>query len=121
MVSFCLQRFRPKPRTFSWFSLKENHSSRSLSGYRNCETALKRDFEACFKSMQCRMLLRDLPPPLNAVPPAGEENSPRKPSSQVPQDRRPHRRIEAGVGIPADDWGRMLGAPPGSGVVDDRD
>ena len=28
------------PRTYSWFSLKENHSSRSLSGHSNCETAL---------------------------------------------------------------------------------
>jgi hypothetical protein len=39
-----LQRFRnwcrPKPRTFSWFSPKENHSSRFLSGHGNCETAL---------------------------------------------------------------------------------
>jgi RND family efflux transporter MFP subunit len=39
-----LQRFRnwcrPKARTFSWFSPKENHSSRSLSGHGNCETAL---------------------------------------------------------------------------------
>src|SRR5580658_8139730 len=32
--------FRPKPRVFSWFSPKENHSSRSLSGHSNCETAL---------------------------------------------------------------------------------
>jgi hypothetical protein len=39
-----LQRFRnwcrPKPKTFSWFSPKENHSSRSLSGHSNWETAL---------------------------------------------------------------------------------
>src|SRR5580658_9498164 len=33
--------FRPKPRVFSWFSPKENHSSRSLSGHSNCETALR--------------------------------------------------------------------------------
>ena len=41
-----LQRFRnwckPKPRTFSWFSPKENHSSRSLTGHSNCETAQMR-------------------------------------------------------------------------------
>jgi hypothetical protein len=39
-----LERFRnwcrPKRRPFSWFSSKENHTSRSLSGHSNCETAL---------------------------------------------------------------------------------
>jgi hypothetical protein len=33
---------RPKRRPFSWFSSKENHTSRSLSGHSNCETALER-------------------------------------------------------------------------------
>jgi hypothetical protein len=27
---------------YSWFSSKENHTSRSLSGHSNCETALER-------------------------------------------------------------------------------
>ncbi len=39
------QRFRnwcrTKPRTFSWFSPKENHSSRPLWDHSNCETALE--------------------------------------------------------------------------------
>jgi len=30
---------RPKRQTFSWFSPKENHTSPSLSGHSNCETA----------------------------------------------------------------------------------
>jgi hypothetical protein len=32
---------RSKRQAFSWFSPKENHSSRSLSDHSNCETALK--------------------------------------------------------------------------------
>jgi hypothetical protein len=39
-----LERFhsgcRPKRKTFSWFSPKENHTSRSLYGHGNCETTL---------------------------------------------------------------------------------
>ncbi len=31
---------RPKRLAFSWFSPKENHTSRSLSAHSNCETAL---------------------------------------------------------------------------------
>ena len=33
---------RPKRQAVSWFSSKENHTSRSLSGHRNCESALSR-------------------------------------------------------------------------------
>jgi hypothetical protein len=39
-----LQRFsnwcRPKRRSLSWFSLKENHSSRTFWDHSNCQTAL---------------------------------------------------------------------------------
>jgi len=31
---------RPERQAFSWFSSKENHTSPSLSGHSNCETAL---------------------------------------------------------------------------------
>jgi hypothetical protein len=31
---------RPKRQSSSWFSLKENHSSRPLPEHSNCETAL---------------------------------------------------------------------------------
>jgi hypothetical protein len=31
---------RPKRPALSWFSLKQNHTSRSLPRHRNCETAL---------------------------------------------------------------------------------
>ena len=35
---------RPKRQAFSWFSPKENHTSRSLSGHRNCKTLLALGF-----------------------------------------------------------------------------
>src|ERR1700677_2209552 len=42
-MKWMLKRFcswcKPKSGTFRWFSLKENHSSRSLSGHSNCKTA----------------------------------------------------------------------------------
>src|SRR5271156_3681436 len=42
-----LEQFRngckPQRQASSWFSLKGNHSSRSLPGHSNCETALKRN------------------------------------------------------------------------------
>ena len=66
MVFSCrLEQFRnwcrPKRQAFSWFSLKENHSSRSLSDHSNCETALKRE-PPCELEQPRRVLLRgDLP------------------------------------------------------------
>src|ERR1700722_16744739 len=44
VLCFGLQRLRswcrPKPRSFCWFSSKENRSLRSLSGHSNCQTTL---------------------------------------------------------------------------------
>src|ERR1700692_3443029 len=67
------------------------------------------------------MLFRDLPASLNAVPPACKQKPPGKPCSQVPKYRGPHPRIQSGVGIAANHRSRMLGAPPPSGEVNDRD
>ena len=43
-MAWALQQFRnwcrPKRQAFSWFSPKENHTSRSFSVHSNCETAL---------------------------------------------------------------------------------
>src|SRR5271170_7527528 len=46
-LAFALKQFRnwcrPKREAFSWFSLKENHTSRFLRCHSNCELLLKRD------------------------------------------------------------------------------
>jgi hypothetical protein len=39
---------RPKPPAFTWFSLKENHSSLLLPDHSNCENALKAGVEKKF-------------------------------------------------------------------------
>src|ERR1700677_730519 len=42
--------WRPKPKSFSWFSSKENHSSRILTDQSNCETALEKPGASCIHS-----------------------------------------------------------------------
>ena len=50
ILEIALEQFRnwrrPKRSAFSWFSPKENQTSRSLPCHRNCETALKCGFES---------------------------------------------------------------------------
>jgi hypothetical protein len=55
---------------------------------------LERNFQAGFQGMQRGMLFCDLPAPLNAVAPTGDQKPPGKPCGKVPEDRSPHRWIE---------------------------